>query len=81
MPANVSSAFRQLANSYQVILGETEGVYVPQEETGERSHNELLDRLIEQLMQNANDPPRQPHGLPETFFDGNNPHPRLENSG
>lgn len=70
IPANVSAAFRQLANSYQIMLGETEGVYVPEGQEHGQPTNQLLEGLINDLMQNANDPPRRPHGLPESFFDG-----------
>ena len=69
IPANVSAAYRQLANSYQILLGETEGVYIPQGQQHDGASNELLGNLINELMQSADDPPRQPHGLPETFFD------------
>ncbi|KAI9651470.1 MAG: hypothetical protein M1831_000973 [Alyxoria varia] len=71
MPADVSAAFRQLANSYQVILGETEGV-IPGAEAEQphgRIQNPLLESLIEQLMQGADDPPRRPEGMPDSYFD------------
>ena len=72
MPADVSAAFRQLANSYRVMLGETEGV-VPGVAAGqphERLENPLLESLIGQLMQGANDPPRRPEGMADSYFDG-----------
>ena len=70
IPSNVSAAYRQLANSYQVMLGETEGVYVPEGQERGRNSNEWLESMIAQLMQNANNPPERPQGLPNTFFDG-----------
>ncbi|KAL9082490.1 MAG: hypothetical protein Q9159_006376 [Coniocarpon cinnabarinum] len=69
IPSNVSAAYRQLANSYQVMLGETEGVYVPEGQERAPMNNEWVEGMIEQLMQNANNPPERPKGLPNSFFD------------
>lgn len=68
LPQNVSAVYRQLANAYQVMLGETEGVAI-EHPTAPGGHNsELLGGLIEMLMRNAEDPPREVHGMPEEFF-------------
>lgn len=53
-----------------MILGETEGVFNEDGQQPERSTNLLLDSLVGRLMQEANDPPRRPNGMPEAFFDG-----------
>lgn len=73
IPANVSSAYRQLANSYQIIMGESEGVYTPEGQERERSSNALLENMVSLLMQGANDPPTRPHGMPEEYFDRKSP--------
>lgn len=61
--------YRQLANSYQVMLGETEGVYTEDEGAHPDHDSQLLQGLISQLMAQANDPPRSLNGMPDDYFD------------
>jgi len=70
-PAEVAALYRQLANGFQVLQGETEGVvFEDAEHAPAGSANPLLTGLIETLMQNAESPPREIHGMPNSFFDG-----------
>jgi len=50
------------------MLGETEGVAIETSAMPHTHNSELLGGLIEMLMRNAEDPPREVHGLPEEFF-------------
>lgn len=73
-PQDVSAVFRLLANSYQIQLGETEGVTLPSS-TGGRPGNwsveqaQHLEDMIEDLMETANHPPRTVQGMPDIWFD------------
>ena len=69
MPSMAAAAFRQLANAYQIQLGETEGV-VGNDGLRTDPNNELLNDMVELLMSMANDPPNEVEGMPESFFDG-----------
>jgi len=71
LPANVSAAYRMLANALQVMTGETEGVAIDHgfdREAAGRSG--LLDGMIETLMMGAERPPREVDGMSDEFFAG-----------
>ncbi len=68
-PGDIASVIRQLANAYQVMLGETEGV-ASDGEGLQPIDNPLLSDMINSLRQEADDPPRQLHGVPDSFLDG-----------
>lgn len=60
-PENMAAAFRLLANAYEMMHGQ------PSAETG--SDNDLLGNMIEYLRQNADDPPAELKGVPDSFLD------------
>lgn len=57
----MAAAFRLLANAYEMMHGR------PSEENG--SDNDLLGNMIEYLRQNADDPPTELKGVPDSFLD------------
>lgn len=74
----MSAVFRLLANNYQIVLGETEGVASPpsvgaasaSETSNIDEHQRHLEDMIEQLMGMAEAPPKQVQGMPDRWFDG-----------
>ena len=64
-PENMSAAFRLLANAFEMMRGRA-----PDEPGHEPGHgNDLLAGMIEILRQNADDPPTELKGVPDTFLD------------
>jgi hypothetical protein len=61
-PENMSAAFRLLANAFELMRGR------PAEEEGS-GDNDVLANMIEVLRQNANDPPTELKGVPDSFLD------------
>lgn len=61
-PENVAAAFRLLANAFEMMQGR------PQQDT-QAGDNPLLAQMIEVLRQNADDPPAEVKGVPNTFLD------------
>jgi hypothetical protein len=61
-PENMSAAFRLLANAFELMRGRP----AEEEASGE---NDLLANMIEVLRQNADDPPTELKGVPDTFLD------------
>lgn len=64
-PENVAAAFRLLANAFDMMRGR------PADERGDgrADGDDLLASMIEQLRQNADDPPAELKGVPDTFLD------------
>jgi hypothetical protein len=61
-PENMSAAFRLLANAFEMMRGRP----ADEEASGE---NDLLANMIEVLRQNADDPPVELKGVPDSFLD------------
>jgi hypothetical protein len=59
-PGDVSATYRLLADGYNQIRNET---------TNER-HRSFLDSLIEDILEEAEDPPKKIGGVPQSFLDG-----------
>lgn len=64
-PENVAAAFRLLANAFDMMRGR------PTDERGNGAGDgdELLASMIEQLRQNADNPPTELKGVPDSFLD------------
>lgn len=56
----MAAAFRLLANAFEMMRGRP---------TDEGSENDLLANMIEVLRQNADDPPTELKGVPNSFLD------------
>jgi hypothetical protein len=64
-PENVAAAFRLLANAFEMMRGRA-----PEDQTHAHDQgNELLANMIEVLRQNADDPPTEVKGVPNSFLD------------
>lgn len=63
-PDNMAAAYRLLANAFEMMRGEDSGQ--EQQDGG----NDLLATMVQSLMENANDPPRELQGVPDSFLDG-----------
>jgi hypothetical protein len=59
----MSAAFRLLANAFEMMRGR------PTEEEQPSGENDLLANMIEVLRQNADDPPTELKGVPDSFLD------------
>ncbi|KAI9726753.1 MAG: hypothetical protein M1828_000609 [Chrysothrix sp. TS-e1954] len=75
VPSDVTALYRELANSYRVMMGETEGIapsdfHSASDPSAQSHENELLGQLVQSLMSAAEHPPSRPDGLPDSFFDG-----------
>lgn len=57
----MAAAYRLLANAFEMMRGR------PADERG--GENELLANMIEVLRQNADDPPAELKGCPDSFLD------------
>jgi hypothetical protein len=60
-PENMAAAFRLLANAFETMRGR------PADENNE--HGDLLANMIEVLRENADDPPTELKGVPDSFLD------------
>lgn len=59
MPRDISAAFRNLANAFEMMrTGQGEG-----------GGEDLLGRLVESLMESAEQPPSQLHGVSDEFIE------------
>jgi|TARA_R110002003_G_scaffold357_8_gene19145 hypothetical protein len=58
----MSAAFRLLANAFEMMRGR------PADEAG-GGENDLLANMIDVLRQNADDPPTELKGVPDSFLD------------
>jgi hypothetical protein len=58
----MSAAFRLLANAFEMMRGRS-----ADDEAG--GENELLVNMIDVLRQNADDPPSELKGVPDSFLD------------
>jgi len=70
-PENVAAAFRLLANAFEVMRGDNRGRGAEgqgQEHPGS-DDSDLLANMIEILRQNADDPPTELKGCPDSFLD------------
>jgi hypothetical protein len=61
-PENMSAAFRLLANAFEMMRGR------PADDEGS-GESDLLANMIEVLRQNADDPPTELKGVPDSFLD------------
>ncbi|OAK96373.1 hypothetical protein IQ06DRAFT_319701 [Phaeosphaeriaceae sp. SRC1lsM3a] len=61
-PENMAAAFRLLANAFEMMRGRP----ADDQASGE---NDLLAGMIEVLRQNADDPPTELKGVPDSFLD------------
>jgi len=64
-PENMAAAFRLLANAFEMMRGR------PADERGDghAGSDDLLVRMIDELRQNADDPPTELKGVPDSFLD------------
>ncbi|KAI4645996.1 hypothetical protein J4E93_005575 [Alternaria ventricosa] len=60
-PENMAAAFRLLANAFETMRGR------PADENNQ--HGDLLASMIEMLRENADDPPTELKGVPNSFLD------------
>lgn len=58
IPGDISAAFRTLADAFERMRQDGGG------------ENNLLQSLVESLMGDAERPPREVHGVPDSFLDG-----------
>lgn len=59
----MAAAFRLLANAFEMMRGR------PADEDSGSGENDLLANMIEVLRQNADDPPAELKGVPDSFLD------------
>jgi hypothetical protein len=59
----MAAAFRLLANAFEMMRGRA-----PEEAHNTGGENDLLASMIEALRQNADDPPTELEGVPDTFL-------------
>ena len=74
VPADVSAAFRTLAEAFDVIRRDNEAVGDEDGDGSSTSHDTqrgsgLLDQMIEALLQGADIPPREVEGVDDEFCD------------
>ncbi|KAF2796203.1 hypothetical protein K505DRAFT_348119 [Melanomma pulvis-pyrius CBS 109.77] len=70
-PENMAAAFRLLANAFEMMRADGRG-QAPDDEGHEHigsGENDLLANMIEVLRQNADDPPAELKGCPDSFLD------------
>lgn len=60
----MAATYRLLANAFEMMLGR-----VPDEDARNDPSNNLLMEMIEYLRQNADDPPSELKGVPDSFLD------------
>lgn len=63
MPRDISAAFRNLANAYEMMRA-SDGNVEPS-----NSQDELLGRLVASLMESAEDPPAEVEGVSDEFIE------------
>ncbi|KAF2001941.1 hypothetical protein P154DRAFT_155928 [Amniculicola lignicola CBS 123094] len=63
-PENMAAAFRLLANAFEMMRGRS-----PDDQGSEQGGNDLLANMIGVLRENADDPPTELKGVPNTFLD------------
>lgn len=63
MPRDISAAFRNLANAFEMMRGgdDSTGAY--------DSHDDLLGRLVASLMESAEHPPSEVQGVSDEFIE------------
>ncbi|KAF1956876.1 hypothetical protein CC80DRAFT_49129 [Byssothecium circinans] len=64
-PENTAAAFRLLANAFEMMRGRPAGEAGDTREGGE----DLLASMVDYLRQNADDPPNELKGVPDSFLD------------
>jgi thioesterase domain-containing protein len=64
-PENMAAAFRLLANAFEMMRGRAPD----DEQHNHGGENDLLANMIETLRENADDPPTELKGVPNTFLD------------
>ncbi|PVI05077.1 hypothetical protein DM02DRAFT_126465 [Periconia macrospinosa] len=62
-PENTAAAFRLLANAFEMMRGSEE------RDNGASGEGGLLESMIEYLRENADDPPSELKGVPDSFLD------------
>lgn len=63
MPRDISAAFRNLANAFEMMRGGDPN------DVAQDSHDELLGRLVESLMESAEHPPSEVQGVSDEFIE------------
>lgn len=63
-PENMAAAFRLLANAFEMMRGRPSD-----DENSGGGESDLLANMIEVLRQNADDPPTELKGVPDSFLD------------
>lgn len=63
LPRDISAAFRNLANAFEMMRGGHEGA------SAGDGHDELLETLVQSLMQNAEQPPTEVEGVSDEFIE------------
>ncbi|KAH0270638.1 hypothetical protein KCU84_g20305, partial [Aureobasidium melanogenum] len=61
LPGDVSAAFRSLANAFSMMQGGGHG-------QSQENTDQLLARMVEQLMQESENPPREVKGVSDEFL-------------
>ena len=70
LPENVAALYRNLANAFEMMRGGTdEPTQQNHDGPTQQNHDELLASLVEELMRNADDPPTEVKGVPDSFLD------------
>ena len=64
-PENMAAAFRLLANAFEMMRGRAPA----DEEHNHGGESDLLANMIEVLRENADDPPTELKGCPDSFLD------------
>lgn len=64
-PENITAAFRLLANAFEMMRGRAPDEHGDSHAAGD----DLLANMIEYLRQNADDPPTELKGVPDSFLD------------
>ncbi|CAK3955439.1 RING finger [Lecanosticta acicola] len=66
LPQDISAAFRTLANAFEMMRG---GEAAASATNGGDANEELLQRLVESLMNSAEHPPTEVHGVSDEFIE------------
>jgi hypothetical protein len=73
VPGDVSAAFYSLAEAFEVMRREAADLQERHGDQGEGAED-LLTRMIQTLLSDADTPPREVEGVSEEFCDSRNPH-------